>query len=202
MQRLAIFGFLVLGIATMAAPVGASDTPAVDRAFAVVVKVEQTAIALAQKQAPSANVAVQLQGLQDSIDFEAFAQITLGKYWPAASAQERRDFLQVLHTLLVNEIVRRAGLRRGGSLERLSGRLLDNGDLLLSTRRTVPNATPTVVDWRLRQTRSTIRIVDIIVDGWSVATSARQDFVGQLNLNGGSIGMLTVALRDRTLRPF
>jgi ABC-type transporter MlaC component len=200
MQRLALFVSMVLCIA--AARASADDVPVADRAAAVVTTVERTAVALTRDGLPADRAAALLQSLQNNIDFEAIAQITLGKYWTAAGNGERQDFLIVLRRLLVDKIVRRATGRKAGSLRILSHRLLDGGDLLLSTRRTAPEERAIVIDWRLHQTGSSLRIVDIVVDGWSVATSARQDFFGQLNLNGGSVGLLTVTLRDRLLRPF
>ena len=202
MKRLAFFGLLALGIGAMHAAAAAEDVSRPDRAALTVARVERAAVALAREGLSSPAAAAQLQNLQQSIDFEAFAQATLGAHWSSASDSERQEFLRVLRDLLVNEIVRRAARRDPGSLEYLSHRSLANGDQLLSTRRVSSNDRATIVDWRLRRAGSTLRIVDIVVDGWSVMASARQDFAGQLNLNGGSVAVLTATLRDRLLRPF
>ena len=201
MRCRAIFGLLALCVVPLVAP-AAEEAPGVDRGLAVIAKVEQAANALARKDQAPNNTAKYRQDLRDSIDLESFAQITLETYWMAASAGERQEFIEVLQTMLVNEIVRRAARRKAGSLEVVSNRLLQNGDLLLSTRRAVSDDAHSIVDWRLRRGRSTLRIVDVVVEGWSVASSSRQDFIGQLNRNGGSVAMLTSALRDRMLRPF
>jgi phospholipid transport system substrate-binding protein len=202
MRRALLCGYVVLSTMAMQPTAAANEVSEATRAVRTVATVEQAAVALARAGAASDADAAQVQNLQDNIDFEAVASAILGAHWTTASDGERYEFLHVLRDLLVHEIVRRTAGRKAGSLEYLSHRSLANGDQLLSTRRLTPDATATVVDWRLREANSNLRIVDIIVNGISIVALVKLDFVGQLNLNDGSVAMLAVTLRDRLLRPF
>lgn len=59
------------------------------------------------------------------------------------------------------------------------------------------NGTPVEVIWRVRQKGDTFKIIDIIVEGVSMAMSYRNEYTAFLQKNGGDVSKLTAELEAK-----
>ena len=77
-------------------------------------------------------------------------------------------------------------------------RIIDDTQVLVQTALQRPNADkPLLVDWRVRETEGQLRVIDIMVEGLSMAQSQRQEFSSVMRENGGSIDALMNTLEGR-----
>lgn len=133
--------------------------------------------------------------LRGGIDIDAIAELILGQKWVGAAARDKDLFREALFASLAYDVSRRIG-RQSAELKVEGWRKLSNGDGLAATRILLEGQRPRSVDWRLRG-NATPRVIDITVDGYSMVAAAREEFVGWLNQNGGSLGELAGLLRSR-----
>jgi phospholipid transport system substrate-binding protein len=60
-----------------------------------------------------------------------------------------------------------------------------------------PNAPPVHVDWRVHKQGNDYKIVDVDVEGVSMALTQREEFASVIQRNGGTVAGLTQALEQR-----
>lgn len=61
-----------------------------------------------------------------------------------------------------------------------------------------PQGEPIQVEWRLRREAGGWKIIDVVVEGISMAVTHRSEFSSVIGRHGGRIGGLLDVLRDKT----
>jgi len=61
-----------------------------------------------------------------------------------------------------------------------------------------PGSQPARVDWRVRTAGGQPKIVDVVVEGVSMAVTQRSEFAAVIQRSGGRVAGLLTALRDKT----
>ena len=138
-----------------------------------------------------------LEGLiRHGFDLDLTSQLVLGKYWNRASQVHRRAFKDLFAQYLLYSYARHLRAYRVETLEIVSSNAVANSDFLVETRvesaRDHDSANPV---WRLRRRDSGFKIIDVHVDGISLALTERSQFGSVIRQNGLD-GMLS-ALRKR-----
>lgn len=159
-------------------------------ARALVGRLEQEAIAMA---APSLAVAEKERRfralLRNSFAMPQIAQFVLTRHWRAATAAQRREFLSLFEDTLVGVWVPRFRDYGGQRLDVLQIQPEPDG-FLVDTVVQRPRGDGTGVTWRLIDTARGLRVMDIIVDGVSMALTQRSDYASVLRTAGGMDGLL------------
>ena len=140
--------------------------------------------------------------VRNSFDLEAIAKTILGKYWAKANARQRRDFMDALLNAMRAGVLDQLKKRRQVTVTFGTTRKTMNGDTLVGTKITTPNGRVRKVDWRLHTCSYGFCIVDVIVDGGSLAIQRRDEAAALLSANGGSIDVLSRRLRANPAHPF
>jgi ABC-type transporter MlaC component len=128
-----------------------------------------------------------------SFDVPAIAAFVLGSYWPAASDDERRDFVELLAESIAQGLVRRR-LAEDDAYAIIATRRLANGDAVVTSRVRLAAGDVARLDWRLRGTPPLI--VDLAIDGRSTSVTRRDDYLARLHHNGGTVRALIAGLRS------
>ena len=77
-------------------------------------------------------------------------------------------------------------------------RVIDEKQSLVKTTLMRPNSEkPLRIDWRVRETKGIYRVIDIMVEGLSMAQSQRSEFSSLLRSNGGDLDGLMSELEMR-----
>jgi phospholipid transport system substrate-binding protein len=179
----------------------APDDPAgrAGRAAAVIQSLgaELLAIQAAAGDGATAARSAALEALiRRGFDLDLTSQLVLGKYWNRASQAQRRAFKELFAQYLVQSYSRHLKAYRVETLEIVSSDPVAKGDFLVETR--VEGATahdPANPVWRLRRRDSGFKIIDVHVDGISLALTERSQFASVIRRSGLD-GMLS-ALAER-----
>lgn len=117
------------------------------------------------------------------------AQFVLSRQWRTATPEQRRDFLGLFEDTLVAVWVPR--FRDYGG-ERLDvARVQPDADgFLVDTVVRRPGGDGTAVTWRLIDSGRGLKVMDIIVDGVSMALTQRSEYASVLRTAGGMDGLL------------
>ena len=135
---------------------------------------------------------------EKALDMKSIGQFVLGVYWRKASAEERTAFLNAFIDFTTKTWADRFDLYTGQQIV-FSGSRNAEGKNQLYVDSTIENNPPVTVIWRLKQTKSgDFKIIDIIVEGVSMAMSYRNEYSAFLQKNGGKLPVLTKELEQKS----
>jgi phospholipid transport system substrate-binding protein len=135
--------------------------------------------------------------IRNSFDFAALAQRAIGAPWQQADASDRAVVIDVIARSVVTGIIQRLGKYRVGGLTILEETALRGGDRLVRTSVALGPERIALVDWRLQASHDDPKIVDLIVEGRSMAVTEREKFRRELDASGGSLKALAATLGSR-----
>ena len=113
--------------------------------------------------------------VREGFDLELMGRFVLGNFWRTASAQQREEFQDLFAERLLNGYARRFVTYRTDTLTLVGSRPVGKRDIQVDTRIDSTEG-PLVMGWRLRQNTDGHRIVDVSVNGISLALTERQEF--------------------------
>ncbi|MGH7186992.1 MAG: MlaC/ttg2D family ABC transporter substrate-binding protein, partial [Pseudomonadota bacterium] len=133
--------------------------------------------------------------LAESIDARAIGRFALGRYGQRASAAEQADFDRLFGEAIVATYTRHLGTYSGETLQVAGSRSLEDGSAMVSSKVIRPSGPPASVEWRLRQTDGNWRILDVVVEGVSLALTHRAEYTAVIRADGGRLDGLLERLR-------
>ncbi len=138
-----------------------------------------------------------LEGLiRRGFDLDLTSQLVLGKYWTRASQAHRQAFKELFAQYLVHSYARHLKAYRVETLAIVSSTPVGKSDFLVETRvEGAQGDDPANPVWRLRLRDGGFKLIDVHVDGISLALTERSQFGSVIRRNGLD-GMLS-ALRKR-----
>ncbi len=133
--------------------------------------------------------------LAQGFDLRFIGRFVLGRYWRRMSPSEQAEYLRLFGAYILNTYSARFGGYSGQTFEVVSARAAGKKDAVVRSLINRPNGTPVKADWRIRATGNQFRIIDISVEGVSMAVTQRSEFAAMIK-NNGVDGLMT-ALRAR-----
>lgn len=126
----------------------------------------------------------------EGFDIPAISRFVLGRSWRQAKDDEKGAFIDIFEDVIVYTWSRRFSEYDGQTIKvQATSPDGETGTLVDSV--VVDDKGQTVaVQWRLRQRDEGLRIVDVIVEGVSMAITYRQDYASVIRQNGGMQGLL------------
>ncbi len=133
------------------------------------------------------------------IAFESVARWVLGRrYWKQASEAQQQEYLSLFEDLMVATYAHRFAKYSGEKLEISDTQVVNENQAVVLSKIQRPGATkPLRVDWRVRAKEGKYLIIDILVEGLSMAQAQRAEFASALKNNGGDLDALLAEIRDR-----
>lgn len=126
----------------------------------------------------------------EGFDIPAISRFVLGRSWRQADSDEKEAFVSVFEDVIVYTWSRRFSEYDGQTIK-VQGTSADGDTGTLVDSVVVDDKGQTIaVQWRLRQRDEGLRIVDVIVEGVSMAITYRQDYASVIRQNGGLRGLL------------
>ncbi len=127
-------------------------------------------------------------------ELDVTSQIVLGNFWGRARAEKRAEFKDLFAEYLVNTYASHLNRYRIGTLTVDTSNRVAEDDFLVQT--SIDRATDTAsVVWRVRAWDSEYRIIDILIDGISLALTHRSEFASVVQR--GDLEVLLQILRKR-----
>jgi phospholipid transport system substrate-binding protein len=146
---------------------------------------------------------------EQNFDLPQIARFVFGAYWRAATTAQQRELLASFEAYLVatfgEQLIAYADR---GETPIVTGCRRDTEGMIVSSEvalahnptqggRGAPLA-PVRVEWRLVDIGNAYKIVDVIVDGVSLAVTERVEFAEAVERDGGEPGALAALLHTRT----
>ena len=150
--------------------------------------------ALKNENLPDTEGAVLRDLIRVGFDLDVTSQFVLGKFWGRAKAEQRAEFKDLFAKYLVNTYASHFKRYRVDTLTVIASKRVAGGDFLVQTN--IDRATDTAnVVWRVRAWDSEYRIIDILIDGISLALTHRSEFASVIQR--GDLEKLLQILRKR-----
>lgn len=138
--------------------------------------------------------------LDDSFDMKTISRFSLGRYWRVSSKQQRKEYFELFRRMVLNAYSKRFSEYAGQKFETGAVRKAGPRDYIVTSF--VVDAEgdhPSVqVDWRVRYKNNRYQVIDIIVEGVSMAVTQRSDFSSVIQRDGGNVQALINHLKSRT----
>lgn len=126
---------------------------------------------------------------QKTFDINSISKFVIGRNWKNTSLSDQETFKRLFEDIIVVTWSRRFKDYDGQSIKvNTSSKDGDNGFLVNSFILDKKNGKFNV-DWRLRKRQDGFKIVDIIVEGISMAITYRQDYNSVMRRKGGIKGL-------------
>ena len=133
----------------------------------------------------------------DGFDVDLISRFVLGRYWRVATAEEKKAYRDMFEDYVLATYARRLGGSMGINVAVGRARPLTARGAIVSSQIVLENQKPVDVEWRLRRTGASWRIVDIVIVGISMAVTQSSEFASVITNNGGKVEALLKALRSR-----
>ena len=125
-------------------------------------------------------------------------RFVLGRYWRTATPEQREDYQELFAEYILRTYSSRLGGYAGETFNVTGARPAGKQDILVATRIDRPSGPAIKADWRVRVFDNEYKIIDIMVEGVSMAVTQRSEFTNVVRSQGFE-GLLQ-ALRARTER--
>jgi phospholipid transport system substrate-binding protein len=128
------------------------------------------------------------------------ARFALGRHWRAATPAQQEEYTRLFTDMIVRRYTAQFTEYTGQTVTLLNAKPAGSRDVLVSSRVTQPGGgAPVAVDWRVRQDGAGAwRVIDVAVEGVSMAQTYRADFDAAVQRGGGDIEALLAFLRAQT----
>jgi phospholipid transport system substrate-binding protein len=135
--------------------------------------------------------------LTRNFDLPRLSRYVLGRYWATASADERGAFDTLFARWVVRSYSARLGQYRSETVTVTGARAESETSALVTSQIIHPSGPPTKVEWRVSRHDGQMKIVDIDVEGISLALTEREEVAAVIQRNGGTVTGLNRTLAER-----
>jgi len=133
--------------------------------------------------------------LQSSFDMAGIGRFALGRHWRSATAEQQAEYQKLFEKMIVDVYSSRFGDYNGEKFF-IDGSRADGKKDILVNSSIVPNGGSKIkVDWRVREKNGQMKVIDVVIEGVSMALTQRSDFSSVIQRGGGKIDVLLDHLR-------
>lgn len=133
--------------------------------------------------------------LAQNLDIPVIARFALGRYWNKSSVEQRKNYLEAFTEFVVATYAMRLGGVGVDRLAVLGTDAVGKKDVLVRSHVSLADKKPVRANWRMRESAGTYRILDLSVEGISMAMTLRHEFASVVGRQG--IGSLIELLKKR-----
>lgn len=128
--------------------------------------------------------------LARDLDIPIIARFVLGGHWRKSTRQQRQAYVRVFTDFVMKTYSVRLGGVGVTRFEVVKTRAAGKRDVVVRSRVSRAHAKPIRADWRVRRRQGRLRILDVSVEGVSMALMLRQEFSSVLRNSGGVEGLI------------
>jgi phospholipid transport system substrate-binding protein len=134
-----------------------------------------------------------------NFDVPSISRFVLGKYWKQASLDQKKKFITAFRNYIVKTYSSRFNEYSGETLQLVNFENESNPKIFLVHTVLEREDAPMIkVDWRIGRKKDKFVILDIIIEGISLAITQRSEFISVIDQNEGSIDRLISLLKEKT----
>lgn len=136
--------------------------------------------------------------LNGALDLDFIGQFVLGRNWRTATPEQRKEFIAVYRDLNIATWSKRFNEFKGKNFVfKGTTPSSSKGQIFVDTVVPMDQGEPAKVVWRVREKNGNYKIVDIIIEGVSLAQSARSEYTAFIKNNPGGIDALIKDLQAK-----
>jgi len=125
---------------------------------------------------------------------ESIARFVAGAAWRTASEAEQAEYIDLFTRYVVNTYAQRLSAYSGEELRVETARSIDDS-VMVGSAIVQPRGPSTKVDWRVRDRDGRYEILDVVIEGISMAITQRSEFASVIRSGGGGLDALIAALK-------
>ncbi len=133
--------------------------------------------------------------MEENLNMPLLGRFVLGRHWRAASPEQQEEYQALFKEFVLQTYTRRLGGYSGQQFAVTNARSVGKrGDALVDTEITESGAPPIKAGWRVKTTNGKKQIIDVMVEGTSMAATQRSEFDAIVRRDGvdGLIEVLRV----------
>ena len=140
---------------------------------------------------PETRIAVLRDLVRRGFNLQLTSQFVLGKFWHRATERQRSEFQDLFTEYLLNSYTRCIGSYHAETLAIVASHPVGSKDVLVETSVAGDDGTTNPI-WRVRAQDGVYKIIDVSIDGVSLALTQRREFAAVINRQGldGLLDML------------
>jgi len=119
-----------------------------------------------------------------AMDMPFVGRFVMGRHWRTLSDSEKSDYMDAFEDYVLSVYARRLNEYSGESIRILETRKVDQVDTIVLTQLVRKNREPASLEWRVRQIDGEAKVIDVSVEGVSMALNQRQEFTSILQREG------------------
>lgn len=113
----------------------------------------------------------------ENLDLDFIGRFVLGRYWRTATAEERKEFINVYRELNIKTWSSRFDEFKGKSfIFKGTSPSSSAGQIFVNTEVPMDQGAPAKVVWRVKESKRQFKVVDIIIENVSLAITARNEY--------------------------
>ena len=139
----------------------------------------------------------------NALDLDFIGKFVLGRYWKTATPAQRADFIKVYRELNIKTWSARFDEFKGKSFVFVGTTPSSSADQIYvnTTVAMGEGQQPAKVAWRVRQKGNSFKIVDIVIENFSLAITARNEYTAFIKNNSGGLDSLIKDLQKKVNTP-
>ena len=122
--------------------------------------------------------------LNRGFDLNFIGRFVLGRYLRVATADQKSDYITLYGEYLLQTYTARLGGYTDDSFTVTGARQASEKDVVVSTTLVRPSGLEIAADWRVRVLDGKFRIIDVMVEGISMAVTQRSEFAAVVQRDG------------------
>lgn len=136
--------------------------------------------------------------LHKNFDIPKIARFVLGRYWTTANDEDRNTFNGLFEQWIVRTYSARFKEYGGENIKVTGSRSESDTSFVVSSQLIHPDGSPpATVDWHVNKAPDGLKVIDVEVEGVSMALTEREEFSAVIQRAGGSVASLNQALKDK-----
>lgn len=136
--------------------------------------------------------------LNGALDMDFIGQFVLGRNWRTATPTQRADFIKVYRDLNIKTWSKRFNEFKGKNFVfKGTSPSTSKGQVFVDTEVPMDQGAPAKVLWRVREKGNDYKIVDIVIEGVSLAQASRSEYTSFIKNNPGGLDALIKDLNDK-----
>jgi phospholipid transport system substrate-binding protein len=155
---------------------------------------------LAEKATPDKREAEFRRLFLKNFDVDTIARFVTGNYWRSANDAQRAEFRKLFEDYVVSAYVARLSAYSGEQFQ-VKDEVAAGDDIVVNSTIVRPSGPPVRVEWRVRSGSDGPRIIDVIVEGVSMAITQRSEFAAVMQQGGKGLASLNEKLRAKLIQP-
>lgn len=135
--------------------------------------------------------------LSKGVDLPRVGRFVLGAHWRRADAAQQAEYQSLFSDYVIAAYAGRLKDYTNAKISIKNTISAGKDEYIVSTLVVHPdNPEPVHVDWRLRDIEGELRVLDMTIEGISMALTQRSEFASIIQKNGGDINVLLARLRS------